>query len=106
MSNKTQMEILNGMVAFCEVATTQNRTNTICFVANTLYTHNPSDPSWTFAAILREPSERLLSLYLDKWKKSKHELGRKLEMYEFDHPPSFDEFVTEISKVSFCRYCS
>ncbi|KAL7526221.1 hypothetical protein ACHAWF_001686 [Thalassiosira exigua] len=30
-----------------------------------------NDPSWTFAAIMRNPAERLLSLYLDKWDQSK-----------------------------------
>lgn len=61
--------------------------------------HMLADPSWKFAAFIREPAERLLSAYLDKWKNSGLELEQNMWLYEFEKAPSFEEFINEIAKV-------
>jgi hypothetical protein len=54
-----------------------------------------NDPEWTFAAILRNPAERLLSGYLDKLKVEKYN-GKISKTLGFDESFTFDAFIERL----------
>lgn len=53
-----------------------------------------SDPAWVRAAVLRDPAERLLSAYLDKFASRRPGLRYTFRPGDYDMP--FDEFVANV----------
>lgn len=99
LREQTQMEILNGVSNV-----------TICLIAlfylsghfkflHVSVSPNETDPEWKFAAILRNPAERLLSAYLDKVASKKAGLRKSFQnTYGLNYTISFEEFVNYLGE--------